>query len=50
LHERVLDNLAEMTILARIHHYIVHVAIVIVPVCLGRLWSAIRIFGGGMSA
>ena len=39
LHERVLDDLAEMTILASIDHYIVHVAIVIVPVCLGRMWS-----------
>jgi hypothetical protein len=37
LHERVLNNLAEMTILTGIHHNIVHIAIVIVPVCLGRI-------------
>src|ERR1019366_10634365 len=37
LHERVLNNLAEMTILTGINHYIVHFAIVIVPVCLGRV-------------
>ncbi len=39
LHERVLNNIAEMAVLPGIHHNIVHVAIVIVPVCPGRVPS-----------